>query len=193
MKLVQIPEDELAETIKVLGESTSVLNGLTSKRIPNNQQLSKKAGDDSAMKTIGDPDMTLFDGQTLDLINERRTADGPDATSYGIKIFCRVSPDRERVRLKLAALRVDADQMLESSIAVSVRNSDTVVCDVTRLLEIYRQPRTVTPAPLNAPATAETKEASPKSPAIREFLIITPRVSAVEEEEALLGIELPQR
>jgi len=139
------------------------------------------------------PRLSLCNGQTSDLVYETRARDAHGVSGYGFKIFAYISADR-KIRLKFAAPVNDVNQVLESTISVSVRDQETIVCDVTRLLEIYRRAERAAAATTEASADDEViKYVTPESHGFRQFLVVTPRFLVAEEEEELLGVDLPKR
>jgi hypothetical protein len=202
MTLVTVPEEELRrhEPARSLVRETLPDSGKAK------QNRSLVLNNDEAMQLMNDlkqcattsvipvPKLCLVNGQTSDLIFDTPAIGTTRASSYGIKIHAVVAGDRKNLRLKLAAPVGDAARALESTISFSARHQETIVRDVTRLLDIYRQSQAGTPrAARDTPVTRETKIAASKTPGMREFLIITPQVLLAQEEEELLGVDLPQR
>jgi hypothetical protein len=119
--------------------------------------------------------LVVSNGKTSELnVQISDVIDSAHAT-YGFKVNTVIASDRQSLRLNIVSSAGNADHVLESAISFSVRHGETVACDVTELLEVYRQS--------NAGADA----AASKSPGVREFLIITPRVLAPVKKQ-----ELPQ-
>jgi hypothetical protein len=140
------------------------------------------------------PSICLMNGQTSDLSYDVPAVGARDAASYGLKINAVIAGDRKMLRLKITVPVAGDAKAAESTISFAVRHQETVICDVTRLLEIYRQPVVgggdVTP---RAPRDHKPDKAALKPNDVREFLVITPQVLMPEEEEELLGVDLPKR
>jgi hypothetical protein len=125
--------------------------------------------------------LVVANGKTSDLnVQTSDVIDRAHAT-FGFKVNAVVAGDRKTVRLKITTPLDDEAKAVESTISFSVSHQETVACDVTRLFEVCLQ--------LDAAADA----AASKSPGMRAFLIITPRVLVPLEEKRLLGVEHPKR
>jgi hypothetical protein len=138
------------------------------------------------------PRFCLANGQTTEFVRDAPAAVAQDAASYGFRIHAVISCDRKAVRLKIVAPVADSPDTA-GSITFTARDHETVVCDVTALLETYRSWKAGESVAGREDGAREADGAAPNARPVREFLVITPQVLAPVEEEEELGVELPKR
>ena len=139
------------------------------------------------------PGLVICDGQTSGLDVLAAVA-GSAHTTFGFKISAVIAGDRETLRLRITAATGDEEKGDAPSISFGLRHAETIACDVTRLLQAYRESKArANGVDAAAPAQRESDGTMSTSTGVREFLIITARVLAPIDEEELRGVDLPKR